>query len=206
MSATLTTFQTKLIKELTKEFERLNPPTPKTEGKPRFSIATIENSINEKARFIVTARKYNVTMAEMLKKTIEGELKVFAKEFGKYLTISNGTISDGNGEFLPYTTIEYLVSKASDPDNTQYARLVIKSKSEKRTSKETVNVWFKTVNDSITLQNGDIVNMRRIIGLIYSNGDYHSIDRDWTVKADSLESFIQNNPNIHKNLTNLCVI
>ena len=207
MSATLTTFQTKLINELTKEFAKLNPPTPVSDGKGRFSIAMIENSLNEKKRFYETTEKYNLTIAEMLKKSIMDEMKKFNKEFGKYLVIQNGRPKD-QGVILEYTTVENLMTKAKNPSNSNKAELGVKSKTPTSGYGFTINVWFKTVVDTVTLQNSEVVKFPKIIGLIYSNGDADSLTKnwDWVSSADSLDTLIQKSPKLHKDLTNLCKI
>ena len=202
----LSEFQNKLIKDLTAEFERLNPKVTESTKPNRFSIEMIENCLSEKQRFIDSVNRYNVSIAKVLKKTFDSEVKKVAKELDKYFTIQNGSYY---GKLL-HDSDTYLFGGANKVSQGTQSQLYIVSRTKKdeyyRATHNFVSLQiycrFKLITDSVTLKSGEVVNMHKIIGLKFSDKDYLNDKSSYI--ADSLDSFIQNNQMIQRRLIDMC--
>lgn len=202
----LTDFQNELIKDLTAEFERLNPKVTESTKPNRFSIEMIENCLSEKQKFIDSVNRYNVSIAKVLKKTFDSEVKKVAKELDKYFTIQNGSYY---GQ-LSHDSDTYLFGGANKVSQGTQSQLYIVSRTKKdefyRATHYFVSLQiycrFKLITDSVTLKSGEVVNMHKIIGLKFSDKDYLNDKSSYI--ADSLDSFIQNNQMIQRRLIDMC--
>ena len=208
MESTLTTFQSNLIKDLTKEFARLNPKELPSGKTTRFSIATIENCISEKQKFIDSVKSYNASIAKVLRKVLEKDLKSVGKEFSKYLTIQDGR---HYATRLSYT-IDELFQKTNDVSSCNHAYIYLVGKIPNRGCSDNgtkgfsnvqLYLRFTTVYDKITLQSGKEVAMNKIIGLQFCNQDASSESSQYAYKANSLESLIQLNQSIQQRIVEL---
>ena len=211
MTSTLTTFQGKLLKDLEKEFSRLNPTSSNNTNQTRFSVSVIENCINEKQKFIDSVKSYNVAIAKVLYKALEKDLKCVKKDFGKYINIQDGKIHNQPSMPNLYNTKAFF-GEASEPHKSSEAKIFLVSKTRKVSDiyngangfeYYVLYLTFETVIDKITLQSGEVVSMNKIIGLSFCTHDWLHNESEHALKAKSLESMIQTHQPVQQRIISL---
>lgn len=212
MASTLTTFQGKLLKDLEKEFSRLNPTSNNNDTQTRFSISVIENCINEKQKFIDSVKSYNVAIAKVLYKALEKDLKCVKKDFGKYINIQDGMINIHQPSMPNFYNTKAFFDAASEPHKSTEAKIFLVSKTRKVSDiyngangfeYYVLYLTFETVIDKIILQSGEVVSMKKIIGLSFCTHDWLHNESDHALKAKSLESMIQTHQPVQQRIVSL---
>ena len=196
--ANLTTFQEKLLKELTNEFNRINPQEKQNSGVKIFSLSSIDSCKNEEKKFIESIMKHNESMRKLFLKQFDNDIKAFKKEFGKVFDIQIGHYFRGNNK-LSYGFEEFSKGNIQE-HNEMYLFIVSKTKDFRGNNDYYCNfkrytqlyVGFNFENVNIVLESGKNVRMYKIIGLNYSNNTYLHRNSGSTINKASLHEFIQN--------------
>lgn len=209
----LTNFQEKLISDIQKEFTKLNTKEEVNSKGKKFSLATIENCINEEEKFIEIVQKHNEKMIATFSKLMLKEIKDFNKEFGKVIDLKH--------EFTKYANstggmFSYMVEANKKTPKNQYTSsetiLYFVSKVKFNRSNDQWNYFnnadyrqyyldFKREKVSITLESGKIVQLYKIIGAQYLTKSW--LHRENAEKYDSLEEMLQCNSEVQKSIVQL---
>ena len=213
----LNDFQKKLIDELTKEFEKLNPKQKVDNGVKRFSVGMINNCINEEEKFKQTMNKHNLTMLKVFVNQLKEDVKSFKKEFGKVFDMQIG-IAKGNGIGIKQDIEELESETKKNPlyiSGYKQVQLFIVSKTKNISlkdnnynpcnNKQYTNsyVGFKTETSKVTLESGKEVSFQRIIGLEYSMYDYNYGNRDSKKVYPTLDELIQGEKYMQQRMVDL---
>ena len=205
----LSKFQQKLIKDLISEFSKISPKQKNVNGTERFSIATIDDCINEEDRLKKSMGKHNAMMKTTFVGQLESDMKEFGEEFGSVLDTQEGRhIMTQEGNRKMYSTIEdlkqgngmtlYIVSKTktlSQDSNDKGRLMACKGKQFLD-----IKVELKTEVVTTTLKSGQDICLRRIIGLNFYKDGYSSRDNQ---KFSSLDNLIQGDSRVQQELVKL---
>lgn len=215
----LTEFQTKLINDLTEEFARLNPIVSENKGK-RFSVETIEKSLNQKENFKISIKEFNKRISKSYTPIFLSEIDMVKKEFEKYLDIkigvmySNTKINNNVETFFgddceyfhecthPSARELYIFFTKKGSFNGDSALLSNYVVNEER---RYVRIYcsFKFEKIGVVLECGEQIILNKIRGLKFS-------ERDWLVKDEhkksysSLYELLNNSVDLQTKITNLC--
>jgi|688.fasta_scaffold99251_6 hypothetical protein len=209
----LTKFQEQLITDIQKEFTKLNTKEEINSKGKKFTLATIEDCINEEVKFIDIIKKHNEKMIAAFSKMMLKEIKDFNKEFGKVIElkyeftkyenskgglfsymVENNKKSPEN-EYKSYETILYFVSKVKFNrgndrwnffNNADYRKYYLD---------------FKREVASITLESGKKVQLYKIIGAQYLTKDW--LNRGNGKKYDSLDEMLQRDDEVQRAMVQL---
>jgi hypothetical protein len=211
----LTKTQQDLISDLVKEFTKINPT--KDNDNKRFSIATINECLNEEEHFYKTIAKHNVSMIDMLVGEVKKEVVKLKKEFGKVFDIKFGHKVQRNDSEERYTLekmVDYNKSKYGilrDNYSTD-TRVMLVSNTKNYPSFDNnyfgkaycmLFLSFKREKVSMTLTSGATLVAYKVVGLNYSNRDWSSKDLDTYRSYPSLDELIQNNQQTQQAIINL---
>ena len=198
--ANLTTFQEKLLKELTNEFNRINPQEKQNSGVKRFTLSSIDSCKNEETKFIESIKKHNESMRKLFLKQFDNDIKQFKKEFGKAFDIQIGYVNKYNSLKTINNGLETFSNDKIADYNEMYVFIV--SKTQAYTYNDNYNycnnkkytqlyVGFKFVRVDIVLESEKNVRMYKVVGLNYSNKDYLSNKGGDAINKSTLDEFIQ---------------
>ena len=207
MESTLTSYQDKLIKELSAEFKKLNPTEQKVGSGNKFTLNTILACNSEEHNFTQSVRKHNLAMASLLDKELKAQIKVFEKEFGKiaytqlgYKTRGSEHLYGGYDELLKcaeknpasYAAQLYIISKVHSGRTGQCERTEGKSN-------KMVYLSYRTITDTITLASGKQINLYRIVGFNFSEHDNYNRDKGKPEDTgNTLDELIQKNKSVQQ--------
>jgi len=209
----LTKFQEQLISDIQKEFTKLNVKEESNSKGKKFTLATIENCINEEEKFIEIVQKHNEKMIATFSKIMLKEIKDFNKEFGKvielkhdfhkYKTSTQGILSymietnkkSPKNEYKSSETILYFVSKVKfNRGNDQWNHF-------NNADYRSYYLDFKREVVSITLESGKKVGLYKIIGAQYLTRDW--LGREQARKYDSLDEMLQRDDEVQRAMVQL---
>ncbi len=208
----LTRFQEQLISDIQKEFTNLNSKKEANSSGTKFSMATIENCINEEEKFIQVIDKHNLKMIDSISKMMLKEIKDFNKEFGKVIELKHNYSKYKNvpntfdkmvevnkksckNDYHSHQTNLYFVSKVIfNRSNDQWNHF-------NNADYRTYYLDFKRELVSITLESGKKVQLYKIIGSQY-------LTRDWLNtsngnKYDSLDEMLQLDKEVQRDIVRL---
>lgn len=215
METTLTSYQDKLIKELSAEFKKLNPTEQKVGGANKFTLNTILSCTSEEANFKETVRKQNKAISLLLDKEIKKQIKDFEKEFGKIAKVQLGTIYMGNtNRHNSYEDMLKGAEKIEGTSNETHFYLVSKTKGFNGGDRRydycdgmtftIIYLSYRTITDTLTLASGKVINLNRIVGLNFCLRDWlHRNDALQDEKANTLDELIQKSKRVQQELVNL---
>lgn len=200
----LTTFQTGLIADLQKEFDRLNPAAAPASGKKRFGIETIHKCIDDEAAFIASIKSFNDSMIKKLRGDFIEMIDAFRDE--GYLRPIVGITKNGY-----YPTEEKFFS--GDPTTTSELPVLLTSITKKRQGDsqfdyaegfdyKMVYTRYKMDPTYINLDNGRKIQMNKIIGLRFYEYTWHSSFANPEYKT--LDDLIQSSRTVQQAIVNLC--
>jgi hypothetical protein len=210
----LTKFQEKLISDIQKEFTKLNTKEEANSNGKKFTLATIENCINEEEKFIEIIRHHNEKMVVAFSKIVSDEIKDFNKEFGKVIELKHEfsqNIHSTQGSFAHMVeknkqspkndyksseTVLYFVSKVKFNRNSDH-RFDYFNNADYRT----YFLDFKRELVSITLESGKKVMLFKIIGVQYFTKNW--LHRENGNRYDSLDEMLQRDDEIQRALVQL---
>ena len=209
----LTKFQEQLISDIQKEFTKLNTKEEANSKGKKFTLATIENCINEEEKFIEIVQKHNEKMIATFSKMMLKEIKDFNKEFGKVIELKyeftkyenskQGLFSymvetnnkSPKDEYKSYETILYFVSRVKF--NRAHKDWNYFNNADYRT----YYLDFKREVVSITLESGKKVHLYKIIGAQYLTKDW--LNRENGKKYDSLDEMLQRDDEVQRAMVQL---
>jgi len=210
----LTDFQEKLINDLRNEFNKLNTKNEASSSSKKFSLATIQNCINEEEKFREVVSKHNLKMIDAFKKMMLKEFKEFEKEFGKVIDLkynfSTSIHSNSN-------TFDYLFERISEKplhiasSNETNVYLVSKvnfgnfcdSRWNYFNNAKYFQIYldFKVEQVCIELESGKKVQLPKIIGVQYLTKDW--LRRENASSYSSLDEMLQMDKEIQKKVVEL---
>ena len=208
----LTEFQEKLIADIQKEFGKLNAKNESIGGNKKFSMATIENCINEEEKFIEIIRAHNVKMIDTFSKIILKEVKDFNKEFGKVIDLKCDFSRHNTPSNIVSTMVEANKGVPKQDYKSYECNLYFVSKVKFTRSGDSYDIFnranyvqyyldFKREIVSITLESGKQVKLYKIIGVQYLTHDW--LRREHAETYDSLNEMLQMNKNLQKQIVDL---
>jgi hypothetical protein len=210
----LTDFQEKLINDLRKEFDKLNVKNEVSSSSNKFSFATIQNCIDEEARFREVVTKHNLKMIDAFKKMMLNEFKAFGKEFGKVIDLKYEYSSASS--YVANTFDTFIDSCIKSPLNitkSNEMNLYLVSKVKFITYSEsrwnyfnnakyfTIHIDFKCENVSVELESGKKVVLPKIIGVQYLTSNW--LKREDSKSYSSLDEMIQMDKEIQRRVVEL---
>jgi hypothetical protein len=209
----LTKFQEQLISDIQKEFNKLNTKEEANSKGKKFSMATIENCINEEEKFIGIIHKHNEKMVAAFSKIMLNEIKAFNKEFGKVIELKHEYLRHKNSTQGLFSDMVQ-TNKKSPKNNykTNETILYFVSKVKFNHSNDQWNYFegadyreyyldFKRELVSITLESGKQVQLFKIIGAQYLTKNW--LHRDVSKKYDSLDEMLQLNDEVQRAMVQL---
>ena len=212
---TITDFQKNLLSEIKLEFERLNPKKENNTNN-RFSVETIKNCINQKENFINSIKAYNKLMVQNLEDVFNSEIDYFIKEFGEVIYINQG-IYNNSGYVNHYKSIKNFVLENGIAKDYLNINLYIISKTKVSSNPNSffqrpdnsdgmqhikLYCYFKLERVNISLENGEQVNLDKIIGLTFSTNE--RIYSDKSISNNSLYGLFNENKELQRRLVYLC--
>jgi len=209
----LTRFQATLIKDLTNEFDRLNPKVSSNKPK-RFGVDTIMNCINEETLFIQSINAYNREMKKKLREDLDMMTDDFMAEYEEYFHLVYGQkFNDINIWHSLETFFDENKNGVSESEEL-YIYVASNSKNLERGSdvkdwcggKEyfLIHVSFDLERVRITLDSGKVIDLNKIKGLRFSTDSYYLYrDKDFFVQSTSLDGLIQNSKRIQQRIVSM---
>ena len=213
METNLTNYQAKLISDLSKEFDKLNPKTEKV-GTSRFSINTINECITEEKKFYDTIEKYNNSMVLLLHKQFKEQIKDFEKEYKKLIRLTYGTeynpTNIQNNINTLFNTTKKFENSGSDECQINFVSEVKRSTdSDTRKYNDgraffTLYVSFKLERVKIELKSGKEIVMNKIIGLNFSTRNWLHKTDSYATNRNTLDLLIQECQEVQKSIVRIC--
>lgn len=200
----MTATQQAIIDGLIKEFNKI-APKPETNGK--FTLKTIENCLNKKDEFYETLRLYNLAIAKELELVFNKQIKAIEKEFKKVFTIQIGNHMNNPTWYTFDGLIENIKKTLTVTECHIY--FVSKTKVDRDSSSTNnmasykINCYFKYSTKLLTLESGEKLTAKKIIGLTFSNYSEYKSHESYALKNDTLEGLLNENPTIQQYLIDL---
>jgi hypothetical protein len=216
METTLTSYQEKLIKELSAEFKKLNPKEEKVGGTNKFTLNTILACTSEEQNFKETVKKQNKAISLLLDKELKKQIKDFEKEFGKIAKVQLGTSL--NGIIQKHDSYENMLNTCGGEfygsSAECYFNIVSKTKGFSSSDRRydycngmaymVIYLSYRTITDTLTLASGKVIRLERIVGFTFSLRDWlHKKEAMEDEKANTLDELIQKSKRVQQDLVRL---
>lgn len=211
METNISTYQAKLLSDLSKEFDKLNPKI-KVGITPKFSLKTINHCINEEKTFIETIAKYNVSIAQVLDKQFKAEIKAFEKEYKKVMYITFGKRYSETNISGTYDT---MFKSSNNCGGSRETEINFVSEVKRNTNSDTqrynegqayhtIYCSYKTERAPITLQSGKRIELQRIVGFNFSTHDWLHKNNEYATNRNTLDSLIQESKDVQQRIVYIC--
>jgi len=212
METNLTNYQTKLINDLSKEFDKLNPKTEKVGTTSRFSVNTISECNNEEKKFIETIEKYNVSMSLVLDKDLKKQLKEFDKEYNKVMYLTYGKVYSPTNIWNDMNTLLNSAEKTKKSDECIINLVSKKNVNDSSDNRKYNNgmayisifLSYKVERVSIVLKSSKIINLDKIIGLNFSTHEWLHRNESYATNRNTLDLLIQDCKNTQSRIVYIC--